>query len=214
MGLLNRPSISYALAVAVSLLATQVQADGALDAENARLMQAHATERYNVAVPGASIHAGGGMTAVNAPLSVVRQVVTDYAHYAEFMPRFQKSRIVGKGPGGTDVYLQVPILHGAATVWAVTRFAPAVPEAGGERIEGKLEGQGNVDDLRAIWHLRPVDETHTVLKLKLLIVPKLPLPGSLVTPELEFASDQAVSATRDRSEANARRTAQGLEAAH
>lgn len=214
MRLFNRPVLGYLLGAACSLLATQVRADDATKDENTRLLASHGTERYNVAVPGTSIHAGGGMTAVNAPIAAVRQVVTDYAHYAEFMPRFQKSRIVGKSPAGTDVYLQVPILHGAATVWAVTRFGAPVPEGTGERIEGRLEGQGNVDDLRAIWHLRPVDETHTVLKLELLIVPKLPLPGSLVTPELEFAADQAVSASRDRVEANVRKTARGLEAAH
>src|SRR5882672_6510013 len=102
-------------AVATLASAGDVRAEGA-ETETARLLQSHATERYSVAVPGASIRAGGGMTAVSAPLSVVRQVVTDYSHYAEFMPRFQKSRIVNKGPAGTDVYLQVPILHGAATV--------------------------------------------------------------------------------------------------
>jgi len=104
----------------------------------------------------------------------------------------------------TDVYLQVSILHGAANIWAATRFGPPVPEGAGERIEGRLHGQGNVDQLLAIWHLLPIDDSHTIAKLELLIVPKLPLPGSVVTPELEYASDQAVSATRDRSEAASR----------
>lgn len=197
--------------LAISALSATVHAD---EAETARLMQSHQTERYNVAIPGQSIRAGGGMTAVNAPISVVRQVVTDYGHYADFMPRFQKSRVVGKTQGVTDVYLQVPILHGAATVWAVTRFSPAAKEGGGERIEGRMADQGNVDDMRAIWHLTPIDETHTLLKIEILIVPKLPLPGSVVTPELEFASDQAVSAARDRAEANAKRIAKAAEAAN
>jgi hypothetical protein len=41
----------------------------------------------------------------------------------------------------------------------------------------------------------------------------LPVPASLVTPELEFASDQAVSATRDRTEARCRQVAQHVDAA-
>jgi ribosome-associated toxin RatA of RatAB toxin-antitoxin module len=176
-------------------------ADGAVPAEAERLVRTHATERYNVAVPGYSIRAGGGMTAINAPLASVRRTVTDYGHYADFMPRFQKSRIVGKSGPNTDVYLQVSILHGAANIWAVTRFGQPVPEGAGERIEGRLHGQGNVDELLAIWHLVPVDENRTIAKLELLIVPKLPLPGSVVTPELEYASDQAVSAARERTEA-------------
>lgn len=184
-----------------------VRADGGADAETARLLQSHQTERYDVAVPGHSIRAGGGMTAVNAPASEVKKIILDFGHYADFMPRFQRSRIVGKSAAGTDVYLQVPILHGAATVWAVTRFAPPVKDGKGERISGQMAGQGNVDDMRASWHIIPVDDTHTILKCEILIVPKLPLPGSVVTPELSYAADQAVSATRDRAEANAKKTA-------
>lgn len=174
------------------------------DAEAQRLAEKKEAERYSVALPGASIKAGGAMIMVNAPMAVVRKVVLDYAHYQTFMPRFQKSRVVAKKDGKTDVYLQVPILNGAATVWSVVRFEPPVKEgANGERIEGKMI-EGNVDDLRAVWHLRPVDENRTVLKAELLIVPKLPLPGSVVTPELEYAADQAVTASRDRSEARHR----------
>jgi hypothetical protein len=186
--------------MAVLGMAEGARADGAAQTESERLMRSHATERYNVAVPGFSIRAGGGMTAINAPLAQVRRTVTDYGHYADFMPRFQKSRIVGKSGPNTDVYLQVAILHGAANIWAVTRFGQPVPEGKGERIEGRLHGQGNVDELLAIWHLTPVDDSHTIAKLELLIVPKLPLPGSVVTPELEYASDQAVTATRERTE--------------
>jgi hypothetical protein len=192
------------LVVTVLGAAGAARADATGQAEIERLVRTHATERYNVAVPGYSIRAGGGMTAINAPLSMVRRTVTDYGRYADFMPRFQKSRVVGKSGPNTDVYLQVSILHGAANIWAVTRFGPPVPEGAGERIEGRLNGQGNVDQLLAIWHLLPVDENRTIAKLELLIVPKLPLPGSVVTPELEYASDQAVSATRDRVEALSR----------
>jgi ribosome-associated toxin RatA of RatAB toxin-antitoxin module len=187
---------------AIGLVSGNTRADGETEAQ--RLLRTHATERYNVGLPGFKIRAGGGMTVVNAPLASVRQTVTDYSHYAEFMPRFQKSRILGKDPSGTLVYLQVAILHGAMSVWAQTRFAPPVPEGNGERIEGKLEAKGNVDDLRAVWHLVPVDPDHTIVKLELLIVPPSALtlvPGSIVTDELAFASDQAVSATRDRTEA-------------
>jgi ribosome-associated toxin RatA of RatAB toxin-antitoxin module len=182
------------------------RADATGQAETERLVRSHATERYNVAVPGYSIRAGGGMTLVNAPLSTVRRTVTDYGHYADFMPRFEKSRVVGKSGPNTDVYLQVSILHGAANIWAVTRFGAPVPEGAGERIEGRLHGQGNVEQLLAVWHLTPVDENRTIAKLELLIVPKLPLPGSVVTPELEYASDQAVSAARERTEALSRGT--------
>lgn len=179
------------------------------DTEAQRLEASKKAERYSVAIPGASIKAGGAAIYVSAPMSVVRKVVTDYAHYGDFMPRFQQSRVIAKKAGQTDVYLQVPILNGAATVWATTRFAAPVAEGtNGERIEGKMI-DGNVSDLRAIWHLRQIDESHTVLKLELLIVPKLPLPGGAVTQELEYASDQGVTSAKARAEAKVAASSEG-----
>ncbi|HMI86106.1 MAG TPA: SRPBCC family protein [Polyangiaceae bacterium] len=204
MARLGRVILAVLAMGALGAVEGAARADGTAQTETERLVRSHATERYNVPVQGYSIRAGGGMTAVNAPLSTVRRIVTDYAHYSDFMPRFEKSRVVGKSGPNTDVYLQVSILHGAANIWAVTRFGAPVPEGSGERIEGRLHGQGNVDQMLAIWHLVPVDENRTIAKLELLIVPKLPLPGSVVTPELEYAADQAVSAARDRSEAVSR----------
>ncbi|MCS6898757.1 MAG: hypothetical protein RMJ98_05030 [Myxococcales bacterium] len=171
------------------------------DPEAQRLAQKRSAERYNVEVPGASLRAGGAAIWVDAPMLVVRKVVTEYSKYASYIPRFQKSKVIGKKDGRSDVYLQVPILNGAATVWSLTRVEPPVKDgANGELIEGKML-EGNVNDLRSWFRLRPVDDHHTILKLELLISLKLPLPGKVVTPELEFAADQAVTAIRDRAEA-------------
>ena len=198
-----------ALTLAVGTIAAPVVAIAeGKDAEAQKLSETREAQRYNVAMPGASIRAGGAAIYVNAPMAVVKKVVTDYAHYATFMPRFQQSRVVAKKDGKTDVYLQVPIVHGAATVWSLTRFEPPTKEGStGERVEGKMI-EGNVDDFRAVWHLRPVNDTHTVLKAELLIVPKLPLPGSVITPELEYAADQAVTSARDRAESKVKEGAQ------
>jgi ribosome-associated toxin RatA of RatAB toxin-antitoxin module len=164
------------------------------------------TVRYDVKAPEiSSISFGGGKTAVRAPVDVVRQVVTEYGSYKDFMPKFQKSLVVGKTKeGGTDVYLQVPIVHGAITLWAVTRFGLPRRDGNVERIEGaKVEDKGNVQDLRAIWRFYPVGEDKTILKLELLIVPSrlIPVPGSVVTEELAYAADEAVAAVRDRAQA-------------
>jgi ribosome-associated toxin RatA of RatAB toxin-antitoxin module len=151
-------------------------------------------------MPGSTIRAGAAMLVVDAPLADVRKVVTDYARYQDFMPGFQRSRILARGPSGTDVYLQVPILHGAATLWAVVRFGLPVHDGAGERIEGAKTGHANVDDLRAAWKLQPIDAHHTLLKLEFLVVPSLPLPGSMITPQLEESAEDAVRACRDRVE--------------
>jgi len=185
-----------------------VSAAGHAETEADRLLRTRKSERYSVAWSGQSIRAGGAMVAVDAPFADVRKVITDFGNYADFMPRFERSRVVRKSKEGVDVYLQVPILRGAANVWAVTRFEPPIPDGRGQRIEGRMTDQGNVRDLRAVWHLHPIDENRTLLKLELLIVPKLPLPASVITPELEFAAEQAVVASRDRAEAKAKAVAQ------
>lgn len=196
----------------VGLAGAPLSAHATPSESETRLLRSRQAERYNVALPDQSIRAGGAMIAVEAPLADVRRTITDFANYADFMPRFERSRIVKKSKEGVDVYLQVPILRGAATVWAVTRFVPPIPDGRGQRIEGRMTDQGNVRDLRAIWHLQPIDEGRTLLKLELLIVPKLPLPASVITPELEYAADQAVTASRDRAETRAKTIAKQNEA--
>jgi ribosome-associated toxin RatA of RatAB toxin-antitoxin module len=131
----------------------------------------------------------------------VREIIMDYAHYQDILPGFQRSRIIAKSANGTDVYLQVPILHGAATLWAVTRFTPLTHDGSVERIDGRKSGPSNLEDFRATWRLYAVDDNHTVLKLELLMVPSLPLPGSMITPQLEESSEDAIRACRERAEA-------------
>ena len=169
-----------------------------------RLRASRDSERYEAPVPGQSIKAGGARILVNAPLATVRTVVQDYAHYQDFINRFKRSRIVGKSAKFTDVYFQVPILHGAANVWSVTHFGPPIAKPDGtEVIRGRML-QGNVDDFRATWYLTPIDANTTLLRAEILIVPKLPVPGSVVTGELGYAADVAVTGTRNRSEAAVR----------
>jgi len=195
-----------AAASALTLLALPVMASADVQSDATRLRDAGKAERFDLA-SNTSIRTGGAQIFVNAPLASVRRVVQDFAHYQDFMPGFKRSRVVQKNKEFTDVYLQVPILHGAATVWAVSRFTAPRKEANGtEVIEGTMQ-QGNVNDFRATWRLIPVDATHTILRAEMLIVPKLPLPGSVVTPELSYASDRAVTASRARAEAAAVRVA-------
>ena len=47
----------------------------------------------------------------------------------------------------------------------------------------------------------PIDANTTLLRSEILIVPKLPVPGSVVTGELGYAADMAVTHTRNRAEA-------------
>jgi hypothetical protein len=166
-------------------------------------VQSRRVEKYDYEVPGIAVHGGAAMIAINAPLSAVKALITDYAHYQDIMPGFSRSRVIAKSAVGTDVYLQVPVLHGAATLWAVTRFSPPHPDGPGERIDAHRNGQANVEDFRAAWRYYAVDDAHTVLKLEVLMIPVVPLPGALLTPQLEQAAGEALLALRSRAESRA-----------
>ncbi|HEY4104381.1 MAG TPA: SRPBCC family protein [Polyangiaceae bacterium] len=156
-------------------------------------------ERFEVKTPYSSTNAGAARVNVDAPVDTVRAVVQDFKNYSAFIPRFEKSHVVGRSGDKTDVYLQVPILKGAAKVWAIVRFDPPKQVGEEEQVVGHMV-KGNVKRLDAVWHMKKIDDTSTKLSLDLLIVPDLPVPDALVVPEVRFAADKAVGGSRDEAE--------------
>ena len=175
----------------------------AADDEAAKLEARGDAQRYTYKTtsPPNSIDTGGAAIFVNAPYATVRQIVLDYRHYTEFMKPLAQSKVLSRKNGVSELYMEAPILHGAAKVWAVVQALAPAKEGSGEKIEIRYV-RGNVDDLHMIWRLRPVDATHTVLKLDILVDPTLPVPSALVTPELSYAADKAVTAVRDKAAPN------------
>lgn len=192
-----RKSRGSALAVLGGLLLSSVAA--AAPASGPELQKWREVSRFSVKTPYADINAGAARVNVDAPVELVRSVVLDYKNYANFMARFEKSQIVGRSGDKTDVYLQVPILKGAAKVWAVVRFEPIKQVDGGEVLVGHMV-KGNVKRLDATWRLKKLDDSSTQVALELLIVPDLPVPDSLVVPEVRFAAAKAVEGSRDEAE--------------
>lgn len=186
------------LAVLGGLLLSQVSA-AAAPASGPERQKWREVSRFNVKTPYADMNAGAARVNVDAPQDLVRSVVLDYKNYAKFMERFEKSQIVGRSGDKTDVYLQVPILKGAAKVWAVVRFEPVKEVDGTEVVVGHMI-KGNVKRLDATWRLKKLDDTSTQVALELLIVPDLPVPDSLVVPEVRFAAAKAVEGSRDEAE--------------
>jgi hypothetical protein len=176
----------------------------------ARATQAAAparAERYRKPVPGERIQAGCARVAVNVRLEAVRKVVTDFDRYASFIKRTKDGKLqlqitakaVGRKGDKQDVYLEVPVLKGTAKVWGLLRFDPIKVVDGEEVLEGKLI-KGNVHRLDARWRLRKLADDKTAVHLELLIIPKVPVPADVLTGELEFVSDVAVTGARDESE--------------
>jgi len=164
-------------------------------------------ERYERQTPLSEIKAGGSRSAVHAPIEVVRQIVTDFDGYTNYIKRFDKAKIIGRHGDKIDVYLQVPIMKGAAKVWAVVRFEPPRPTGNGEDvvIVGKLL-KGNVKRLDAMYQISKIDDQNTKLDLELLIVPDfiLPVPNRLVAGEASYAASRAVLGIRNASEQRSR----------
>ena len=60
--------------------------------------------------------------------------------------------------------------------------------------------KGNVKRMDARWRIKKIDDENTQLNLELLIVPKLPVPGSMVTGQVKYAADEAVMGSRNKTE--------------
>ncbi|GAC1577262.1 MAG: hypothetical protein NVS3B20_08670 [Polyangiales bacterium] len=136
---------------------------------------------------------------ISAPMAKTREAVLDYGNYSSFIPRFEKSKLLKRDGLAAEVFLQLPILKGSARLWALERFAAPVPNGKGETIKGSFI-KGNVDDMQAVWHYRPVDDKHSIVTCEIYAVPKLVVPEKLMIGQLEDACGEAVLGVRDRAE--------------
>jgi hypothetical protein len=185
---------SKSLVIAALLAASVVGAPATSGAADGREIQG-----YDVRVPNAELNAGAARARVQSNNTTLRGVLLDYPHYSQIITRFEKARVVGRVGQQTDVYLEVPILHGASKIWAIVRFDAPKAEGADEVIRGRMV-RGNVKRLDAAWRVRKVDETSADLTLELLIVPDLPAPHSLILSEVRRAAARAVSGARAEAE--------------
>jgi len=159
--------------------------------------------RYDCKLPESNRPAGGARTIVTASPELVKSVVLDFEHYAHYFDpdkgrnpsRKWASHVVGKSGDKTDLYLEVPILKGAAKIWAIIRFDPPKTVGDTEVVTGRML-KGNVDKLSAKWKMRRTSENTTELQLEFLVVPKLPVPDSLLSSEARSAAAKAVTGMR------------------
>ena len=172
------------------------------EADAARLSAAGHSLKWNWVPPGKSERCGHAENLIAAPLSAVRAVVTDFPHYKDLVPsKFHNAHVIGKENGSTDLYMQVPVLHGMLTLWDVARFAPLRQVGGAEVLEGNLV-KGNIRAMNLMITMRPLGERWTLIKLDMLLLPNIPAPQSAIDEELRDAALQAVDAIHDRAQGN------------
>ncbi len=204
--------MSPALGLVVYLFSSAAQAECVglpeLDADAQRLSQLGRSFKTNVVPQGKTERYGHAEVLINAPMARVRQQVTDYAHYKEFVPdKFHNARVIGKDrmQGTTDLYFAIDVMKGLIKLTNTLRFgAPRVLGPGFEVVEGTFVRGTNVKDANIILTMREVFPNFTVLKIDLLILPTIPAPQSAIDEELRDAAQNAVDAIHDRAQGHNR----------
>ena len=150
---------------------------------------------------GRTEHFGHAEMMVAAPVAFVRDQATDFTHYKDLSNgRIRQSRLVDTRAGSTDVYLQVPVLHGMLTLWQVLRFSDVKRSADGtETFTGKLVS-GNVRAAEMTVTIKPAGEGRSTATCDLLLVPEFAAPQSAVDAELRDAAASALRAFATRAE--------------
>jgi ribosome-associated toxin RatA of RatAB toxin-antitoxin module len=149
--------------------------------------------RYAVPVAGSKLPAGAARGGVGASTAVIGSVVTDYEGYDVFISRFKSAKVVKRGKNSTDVYLEVPILHGLSKVWAVTRFEHHQAADGSSVVRGRML-KGNMKRFDTTWRVRKLRDGSSELALELLVVPDFYAPDWLVLQEVKAAAARGVGA--------------------
>jgi len=191
-----------AAALALVFTAGATNADPTGDDDVKRLADGKSI-KSNWQPPGTNERDGHAEVLIHAPFGTVKKLVLDYGHYKDLVPdKFHNSRIVGKTGGMTEVYMQVPIMHGMLTLWNVMRFAELKAVSPDYCIVEGWFVKGNVRAANAAWTVRRIDDEWTVLKFDLLMLPNLPAPQSAIDEELRDAAMDAVNGVHDHAQGN------------
>lgn len=153
-----------------------------------------------VPIPDSALVHGRATMTVNAPIKKVREVILDFSHYAEFMPHYQASKLLGRtADGARDVYMEIEALNGLVKMWAEIEMPKPTIKDGVEVHESKFV-KGNVKDFKAIWRVKKVDDASTELSLEVFLDPSIPLPNGVINNENLKGSVKGVKAMKARIE--------------
>jgi hypothetical protein len=187
---------SFLVAGAFVLVAGAALADG--DPVVKRLEAAGGTQSWSYVPAGRSVRFGHAEAIVAAPVVYVRDHAVDYKDLSN--GRIRTSRLVDKRPGSTDVYFQVPVLHGMITLWQVLRFTDVRRASDGtETFTGTLV-RGNVRAAEMKITIRPAGHGRSVVSCDMMIQPDFVAPQSMVDEELRDSARDAVRALASHAE--------------
>lgn len=156
--------------------------------------------RQAVPIAGSPLVRGLATVTVNAPIERVRDAVLGFKHYAEFMPHYRASKVLGRtASGGRDVYMEIEALHGAMKMWARIEVPKPVMMGDVETYETRFI-EGNVKNFMANWRMKELAAGKTLLSLEVFLDPMITLPTELQNDENIDGAASGVLAMRDRIE--------------
>jgi hypothetical protein len=193
--------MSAAAFLALTLFSTVSFADagsGIDDPQVQRLLAAKTTLKWNY---GTKSRYGHAEALVATSSDELAKAASDYAHYRDLHPKFSTARIVAKDGAHTDVYMRYPVKIGFVKfeLYEVMRF-DADHVSGGTHV---IEGHGVSGDMtrgHTVITIKPVDNTHSLLQVDVLLDPKLPAPQVLVDEELRDGAEDFVNGLKDRAQ--------------
>lgn len=151
---------------------------------------------------GRRVSEGCGFGVIEAPPSVVRDVIDAAAAFDEFMPRVLESEVEPLSPG---VYLNrqvldmpFPVEDRRYTVRVETGAVATGAGAGWQARWTYVEGSGNVRESRGSWTLIPVSTDRTVVVYRLLTDPGGRLPAWIVDYTAPRALRRVLTSVRER----------------
>lgn len=127
--------------------------------------------------------------------------MTEFGKYKELHRKFATARVINKEGDKTDVYMRYPVQIGLMKIefWEVMRFEP-VKQSGSAHV---LEATGIKGDMKrghAVMTVKPVDATHSLLQVDILLIPSVPAPQFLIDEELRDGALDFVNGLRDRAQ--------------
>jgi hypothetical protein len=138
---------------------------------------------------------------VAAPSDDVARMALDFAHYHDLHRKFATARVVGHSGDQTDLFMQYPVRVGFITfeLSEVVRFQPDHVADHSHMIEARgIRGDMSRGHLRI--SVKPVDATHSLLSMDVLLDPKIPAPQSLIDEELRDGAEDYVNSLKDRAQ--------------
>jgi ribosome-associated toxin RatA of RatAB toxin-antitoxin module len=155
-------------------------------------------ETRTVAQPDTDVRWGQATAVVDAPFEQVKAIVEDYSRYNEFLPHFERSRVLSQRGPNALVYLEANVIHGTVTLWAQMRMFARRQQGDTHVIEAKML-KGNMDAFAGRWELTPLDGgNRTLVQFRLIVDPDLPLPSSVFTKENRKSARKTLRALREQ----------------